>query len=187
LGLWAPVLFNTVDNCRWLVFSAGASRWPAFTAGFLSRDDYLAANLDYYRVAQFCNVAFRDKEKVLLVGEHRKLHWACRVEGSDWYDQPRILPFLREARDADSLLDEILSAGFTHIFFNLNAWYWPEDPLEQTGEKAVSKGSAWYYNRRFFTRSDILKIQELLRSERLQTVVVSQPGRVYLSRILPSR
>ena len=88
----------------------------------------MAANLAYYRIARRCSTRLRGTGKVLLVGEHRKMHWACAVDGNDWYDLPRIRPFLRQAENIDGLIDALLDAGFTHIFFNLDEWGWPGDP-----------------------------------------------------------
>lgn len=191
-----PVAYNGVETIRWLTFTAGQTvhtlpsgeerveaHWPAYTLGFYSRSDYLASNLDYYRAAEFCSNNLAKTDKVLLVGEHRKFHWNCRVEGSDWYDAPAILPYLRKSANADQVLDALQRAGFSHVFLNLNAWHWPNDPKEQTGEIPLPKSSAWLYNQRYFNASDIRKIQDLLKTQRLKTVFTSEPGRVYVARI----
>jgi len=183
LGLGLPVLYSGVDSARWFLFNSG--RWPAYTLGYLSRDDYLAANLPYYRIARYCTERLGKGERVLLVGEHRKMHWGCAVESNDWYDMPRISPFLRQAENVDGLLDALLQAGFTHLFFNLDEWGWPPDAPRQLGGIPMPSGHAWSYNQRLLGRSEILMLQELLSSKRLRVEMSARPGRIYLTRILP--
>ena len=122
IAIALPLVYGWVDGFRKMAFTTGV--WPAYTSGFVARDDYLGMHLNYYRIAQFANQSLGERDKVLLVGEHRKMHWQCNVEGADWYDMPRILPFLRGAASVDDLLDAIRAAGFTHIFFNLQEWGW---------------------------------------------------------------
>lgn len=179
--------YNSLDNLRWLVFRAGQgiSRWPAYTLGFMSRGDYLAANLNYYRIAEYCTKSNQDSDRVLLVGEHRKMHWGCNVDGSDWYDLPRILPYLERGDSADAILDTLIADGITDLFFNLEEWGWPSSDSELSGSVPSPPGSAWAYNRRFLSPPDIQKIQGLLGSPRLPVRLAAMPGRIFLTRILP--
>jgi len=181
------VAYNSLDSGRWLLFDAGQLRlarggiqsrvrWPAYSLGFVSRDAYLRQHLNYYDSAHYCNENLGLGEKALLVGEHRKMHWRCAVEGSDWFDVERILPFLREARDADGLVDGLLAAGFTHLFLNLEEWGWP-------GPDGRQEGPAWSYNRRFLQDRNVMLIQALLDSPRLRTVHATLPGRIFVARL----
>jgi hypothetical protein len=202
IGFLLPVLYGGLDSARWLLFDTGRLQferkndgitvksgtvWPAYTLGYLTRQDYLALHLNYARSAEYCSARLKSTDKVLLVGEHRKLHWLCRVEGNDWYDQPRILPFLNQAKDADQLLEILLAQGFTHIFFNLDEWGWPRNGGgAKPGElPPAPRGSAWDYNGRHFSQANIALLQDLLKSNRLKVVQSSNPGRVYLVKILP--
>jgi len=166
-------------------------RWPAYTLGFLSRDAYLGGDsfqpgrLPYYDAARFCNRTLGPDEKVLLVGEHRKMHWLCRVEGNDWYDSPRILPFLRGATDADSVLDALRQAGFTHVFFNLDEWGWPRDESTLTETQGRPQFPAWQYNRRHFTSAELALLSKVIHSPRLRPLHQTRPGRIYVAQILP--
>ena len=202
IGFLLPVLYGGLDSARWLLFDTGRLQferkddritvksgtvWPAYTLGYLTRQDYLALHLNYARSAEYCSARLKPTDKVLLVGEHRKMHWLCPVEGNDWYDQPRILPFLNQAKDADQLLEILLAQGFTHIFFNLDEWGWPTRAANaRPGElPPVRRGSAWDYNGRHFSRANIALLQDLLKSNRLKVVQSTNPGRVHVARILP--
>jgi len=59
-------------------------------------------------------------EKVLLVGEHRKLHWAApwRAMTGTTAAHPAVS---EGAKTATRRLDAIAAAGFTHVFFNLKS------------------------------------------------------------------
>ena len=203
IGFLLPVVYGGLDSARWLLFDTGRLQferkdnritvksgtvWPAYTLGYLTRQDYLALHLNYARSAEYCSAHLKPSDKVLLVGEHRKMHWLCRVEGNDWYDQPRILPFLNQAKDADQLLDILLAQGFTHIFFNLDEWGWPGlGGAAKPGElPPVRRGSAWDYNGRHFSRANIALLQDLLKSNRLKVVQSSTSGRIHVAKILPS-
>ncbi len=167
------------------------TRWPAYTLGFLSRDAYLGGDsflpgrLPYYDAARFCNRTLGPDEKVLLVGEHRKMHWLCRVEGNDWYDSPRIRPFLRGAADADAVLDALSQAGFTHVFFNLDEWGWPLDESTLRDPQGRPQFPAWLYNRRHFTSAELTLLSQVIHSPRLRPLHQTRPGRVYVAQILP--
>jgi hypothetical protein len=166
-------------------------RWPAYTMGFLSRDAYLAGDsflpgrLPYYDAARFCNRTLTPDEKVLLVGEHRKMHWLCRVEGNDWYDSPRILPFLRGAADADAVLDALSQAGFTHVFFNLDEWGWPLDESTLLDTLGRPQFPAWQYNRRHFTSAELTLLSRVIHSPRLRPIHQTRPNRIYVAQIVP--
>jgi hypothetical protein len=198
-----PVLYGAADSARWLLFDVGklgfekaadgrivvksGATWPAYTLGFLRRQDYLALNLSYARAAEYCSTHLGPTDKALLVGEHRKFHWRCRVEGNDWYDQPYIVHYLNQAENVDQLLDAFLTDGFTHVFFNLDEWGWPESKgAVPPGEMPpVPRGSAWHYNQRHFTPANIRLLQDLLKSSRLKTLQSFRPGRIYVAKILP--
>jgi hypothetical protein len=196
IALSLPVLYNGADSARWLLFDTGqfffrngvptsGTHWPAYTLGYIGRDQYLATQIAYYPAAKYANEHLSARDKVLLVGEHRKMHWQVPVEGNDWYDLPRIQPFLRESRTGDEVLDRLRAAGFTHLFFNLDEWGWPRDPRQLTGESPPIPGSAWVYNIRFFSRDDVLKIRDVLASPRLRIEMAVVPGRMFLARIAP--
>lgn len=183
------VMANGLDAGRWLLFDAGRIvesrarplsrvRWPAYTTGHVGREAFLAWHLNYYDCASYCNRSLGPGDRVLLVGEHRKMHWLCRVEGADWFDTPRIRPYLRRASDASALVDLLRAEGYTHLFFNLDEMGWP-DP--QRG----GAGPAWAYNRRFLSDRDILILQGLIRSPRLREIYSTRPGRIYVARLLP--
>ncbi|MBN1866120.1 glycosyltransferase family 39 protein [Candidatus Sumerlaeota bacterium] len=196
IAFFLPVAYSAADSTRWLFFDTGqffvrggiptsGTHWPAYTLGYMTRDQYLATQIAYYPAAKYANEHLGPGDKVLLVGEHRKMHWRTPVEGNDWYDLPRIQPFLRESGTADEVLDRLREAGFTHLFFNLDEWGWPRDPNQQTGEIPPAAGSAWSYNIRFLSRDDILKIRGVLASPRLRVEMSVTPGRVFLAAILP--
>jgi len=157
--------------------------WPAYTLGALSEPAYLAQHLPYAASAEAASRNLKPTDKVLLVGEHRKMYWRCRVEGSDWYDQPLILSYLQKAKTADALLDAIKANGFTHIFFNLEEWGWPENARVLTGQVPVEARSAWYYNRRYFTQEQLLLLHAALQSPRLKTIHTAKPRLLYTVRI----
>ncbi|HNY29212.1 MAG TPA: hypothetical protein PKH31_17705, partial [Candidatus Sumerlaeota bacterium] len=200
VGILAPIVYAIAYSFfQLLMVESGVTpgtnqlpvRWPAYTLGFLSRDAYLGGDsfhpgrLPYYDAARFCNRTLGADEKVLLVGEHRKMHWLCRVEGNDWYDSPRIRPFLRGAVDADAVLDALTQAGFTHVFFNLDEWGWPLDESTLTDPQGRPQFPAWQYNRRHFTSDDLALLSKVIHSPRLHPVHSTRPGRVYVAQILP--
>jgi hypothetical protein len=200
VGILAPIVYAIAYSFfQLLMVESGVTpgtnqlpvRWPAYTMGFLSRDAYLGGDsfhpgrLPYYDAARFCNRTLGPDEKVLLVGEHRKMHWLCRVEGNDWYDSPRIRPFLRGAADADAVLDALSQAGFTHVFFNLDEWGWPLDESTLTETQGRPQFPAWQYNRRHFTNAELALLSQVIHSPRLCPVHQTRPGRVYVAQILP--
>jgi hypothetical protein len=208
-GVALPVAYGAAKSACWLLFDEGrirrtsptqgvsAVRWPAYTLGFMDRDAFLTERLPvYYPAARFASGTLAPGQKVLLVGEHRKFHWRCAVEGNDWYDAPRILPFLKGAQTADEALDAIAAAGFTHVYFNLDEWWgWPTESAMLTAEAAVPRGSAWWYNRRHFDARELALLDVLLRSPRLEPVLVTVPAsrdhpdgmpRVWLARLRPA-
>lgn len=198
LGIALPLLYGAVKTAFWLTLDEGqiqsdpisrqwrvsAVRWPAYSLGFLDRDAYLTARVPYYGAARFCNATLSAGEKLLLVGEHRKMHFHCRVEGNDWFDSPRILPFLRNAPDADAVLDALLAAGFTHLLWNLDEWGWPTDPSALSAEVPAADRGAWTFNRRHFSPREIELLRQLLGSKRLERIYKEPtPQRLFVCRI----
>jgi hypothetical protein len=183
LVIFPPVFYNYSNGVRWLLFDAGRFgvrvengeyvgvsqvHWPSFTLGWLDRRQYLNLHLNYHPLAEYCGAKLEDSDLVLLVGEHRMMHWNCRVMGSDWFDSPALLPYLRHNDSADQVLDALRSDGVTHIAFNLREW-----------------GAGWEYNRRHFREDELNRMREMMASPRLRHVFASDPDWIYLVQILP--
>jgi hypothetical protein len=90
----------------------------ATALGFQSRDAYLARSLNYWRSAGWLAGRVRPGERVLLVGEHRTMHFDMDVVASDWFDTPQPLPWIRSTPNNDALLDALLAQGIHYLFFN---------------------------------------------------------------------
>jgi hypothetical protein len=184
--------FGVLLSTIWLLSDGGQCdftkwkcnlRWPSFVLGRLSRDEYLAQNLNYYPAVYYANRMIKPGEKVLMVGEHRKFHWQCAVEGSDWYDTPSYLAELRSSPNADAFIDALQKRGITHVFFNLSEWGWPGDPKKLPPDWKPVPGSNWYFNRRFFTPEDLAKLQAFISSPRLESLVAPEKGKIYLAKL----
>lgn len=194
-GLALPALYGSADSVRWLLLDTGRIQsrpdgtavcntlWPTYTLGFLKEPEFLARQINYAPSADYASRLLTPRDKVLLLGDFRKLHWKCRVESHDWFDQPLIKLYLTKAATPGALLDTLKAAGFTHIFLNLEEWGWPGDRRALTGEIPTPPGTAWFYNRRFFTPEQLLLLDGLIQSPRLKTVQTTKPGRIYLTRI----
>lgn len=197
-ALLLPLLYGWGDSLRWALWDTGSLRfqrmknairvhsgtlWPAYTLGALSREDYLTDKLTYYPAAHWANTHLDEKSCVLLLGEHRLFHWKVPVLGNDWYDRPRILPFLQVAKNRAELVQALHRAGVTHVFVNLDEWGWPRDPAVLEGEKVPAPGSAWSYNQRHFRLDEIRLLRAFLDSDGLEPVYEIRPGRVFLARL----
>lgn len=198
------ILYSGIDSARWLLFDVGAFQarrapdsrrierksgalWPAYTLGFLSRQDYLARKIPHYRLVQFANRNLGPQNRVFLLGEHRKMHWKIPVAGSDWFDTPMILPYLHKANSSDAVLDALCEAGFTHLFVNLEEWVSPAPAWTSLTQAPRQPGSAWYYNQRHFTHHDLEILDAILASPRLEKLAETRKNRVFLAAISPTQ
>ncbi|MFW5864106.1 MAG: ArnT family glycosyltransferase, partial [bacterium] len=179
--------FNLIDTARWFLFDAGrfsvreengrfigvsGVHWPAFTTGHLTRREFLTLQLNYYPLAEYCSTRLPEDAKVLLVGEHRLMHWECNVVGSDWFDRPLIVGYIDAAlaRNADNPVDAVVDAlradGFTHVAVNLQEML-----------------AAWQYQQGHFSEAGLAVFQSLLESKRLQKLFSPMPDRLYVAKI----
>jgi hypothetical protein len=67
----------------------------AYLAQTLSRDEYLAEALNYYRAFQWLERHVKPNEKVLFIGEHRAFYARIQPVWSDWFDTPALLSMMR--------------------------------------------------------------------------------------------
>lgn len=91
-----------------------------YLRGTLTRDEYLAEALNYYRPFQALAAKVRPGEKVLLIGEHRVFYAPFQAVWSDWFDTPAVLALLREsrARDPEEFGRFLLSRGLAWVLVN---------------------------------------------------------------------
>jgi hypothetical protein len=92
----------------------------AYLSGALSRDEYLAEALNYYRAYRWLGDHVRTGEKVLLIGEHRIFYAPFEGIWSDWFDTPAILAIMREEKTTDvpALLKALHRRGIAWILVN---------------------------------------------------------------------
>ncbi len=92
----------------------------AYMRGTLSRQDYLAEALNYYRAFQRLGQRVKPGEKVLLIGEHRIFYAPFEAIWSDWFDTPAILGILRAERPQTvaDLVKALLSRGIAWVLVN---------------------------------------------------------------------
>lgn len=139
---------------RYLAFDQYPPPYRA-AGGWISREDYRQAALNYYPAVQWLELHARPGEKVFYIGEHRGYPSRIPVTVSDWFDVPCILHYIRSTDSNGALFDRLRAEGHAYVLHN-------------AGELALYRER---YFRPRFSAEEWGRFVELLQSPRLKRAV----------------
>ncbi len=116
---WLTGLFGALYNVQY-VTSIHRPPLYAYFSGRITRDEYLADALNYYRAFKWLESRVHPDEKVLLIGEHRIFYAPFNAVWSDWFDTPAILAIIRNEKphDVPDLIAALRQCGVEWILVN---------------------------------------------------------------------